>query len=350
MMPLPKTLRSHIVRMGSGAAYYSGALKLSKRLGHRVGVSESCPFVILLYHRVNSAANPFFPAVSVKVFDAQMKYLARSYKVLGLGEIIDRINRGQGVPPDAIAVTFDDGYRDNYLFAHPILRKYNLSATVFVATKFISEPDLMWNDRLASSVQSTSEKQLVYSSNGKDLTLKLETKEQKLQALEILLEHLKTCAEDEKEKTLETLVAALGDRSPAPEKLMLNWSELRAMAAEGWNIGSHTVNHPILTRVDLSRVEEELINSRKAIERELQQSVRLCAYPNGKRSDYSQEIKAIAKRSGYSAAATTLRGINRSGVDLFELRRWSVWEDHLPTLACKLRYSYRREMPDEDEV
>ena len=120
------------------------------------------------------------------------------------------------------------------------------------------------------------------------------------------------------------------------------------MAKEGWDIGSHTVNHPILTKVDIVSRRRGAHTSKEVIEQELQHPVSLCAYPNGKRLDFNQDIKTIAKKSGYKGAATTLRGVNRSGLDLFELRRWSVWENHLPTLACKLGYLYRREMTYED--
>src|SRR4030095_1659195 len=129
---------------------------------------------------------------------------------------------------------------------------------------------------------------------------------------------------------------------PQPAELMLDWLSIRNMAKEGWDIGSHTVNHQILTKVDRSRAAEELKVSKEAIEDKLQRTVKLCAFPNGKRSDFDSSIKVTVKELGYHGAVTTLAGINGRDLDFYELRRWSVWENYLPTLACKLSYSYRR--------
>jgi peptidoglycan/xylan/chitin deacetylase (PgdA/CDA1 family) len=347
-------LRSLGIRLGASTLYHTGALSLFGKLARwkredlRNLQDDTRPFMILLYHRVNADGDPLFPAVPIKAFEAQMRYLARNFRVLSLADIVSGIQQGKAMEPLTIAITFDDGYQDNYTFAHPILRKYRLPASLFVATSFIGTNLLMWNDRLAWAVKNTEQKKVICQIGCREISLSLETQQDKLISLNVIIEELKACSEDEKKETLRNVVAALRNKTPEPSHLMLNWSELRAMNKEGWDIGSHTVNHPILTKVELPRVAEELITSKEVIERKLQHPVSLCAYPNGKGSDFNQDIKTIAKKSGYKGAATTLRGVNRSGLDLFELRRWSVWENHLPTLACKLGYLYRREMTYED--
>jgi peptidoglycan/xylan/chitin deacetylase (PgdA/CDA1 family) len=337
-------VRSAGVRLGTGALYYSGGLTLLRAgfphaNGHATG---PFPFAILLYHRVNPDEDPFFPAVSVNVFEAQMGYLAREFQVLSLADIIDRMQQGKGVEPLTIAITFDDGYRDNYTFAHPIIKKYRLPATLFVATGFIGTGLLMWNDRLAWAVKNSQQKRIVCQFGQRELPLSLSTEEDKLGSLDTMLEELKPLPEAEKQKLLENIIEALQNKKPQPAELMLDWLSIRNMAKEGWDIGSHTVSHQILTKVDRSRAAEELKVSKEAIEDKLQRTVKLCAFPNGKRTDFDSSTKVTVKELGYQGAVTTLAGINGRDLDFYELRRWSVWENYLPTLACKLSYSYRR--------
>lgn len=338
------SLKSFGVRLAASAAFHTGAMNL-----FQAEIGAGSLFGILLYHRVNPDEEPLFPSTAVRVFDAQMHYLARTFRVLPLIEIIERIQQGKRLEPLTIAVTFDDGYRDNYTHAHSVLKKYRLPATVFVATDFTGSNRLMWNDRLAWAVRNTSQEKLRVLAAGRERVLPLETREDKVTSLNMILEYLKTCPEDQKVKLLDELIAGLEVGKASHDRLMLNWDELRVMAREGWDIGSHTMSHPILTRIELSAVAEELQSSKRLIEQELQRPASLFAYPNGKGTDYNQDIKTAAKEAGYVAAVTTLSGINRCVPDLFELRRWSVWEDHLPTLACKLRYSYGRKMTHGDD-
>lgn len=337
-------LKSVGMRLAASMAFHTGAINLFDA-GDEIGGG----FGILLYHRVNPDDDPLFPSTAVTVFDAQMQYLARNFRVLPLISIIERIQQGRRLEPLTIAVTFDDGYRDNYAHAHPVVKKYCLPATVFVATGFTGSDELMWNDRLAWAVRSTKQERLCVSVGGREWVLPLETGKEKMISLNTVLEYLKTCADEQKAELLEHLIAELKVERASPDRLMLNWEELRVMSREGWDIGSHTMSHPILTRIGLSAVAEELQSSKRSIEQELQRPAKLFAYPNGKRTDYNQDIKLAAKDAGYVGAVTTLRGINRCDPDFFELRRWSVWEDHLPTLACKLRYSYGRKMSHGDD-
>jgi peptidoglycan/xylan/chitin deacetylase (PgdA/CDA1 family) len=121
---------------------------------------------------------------------------------------------------------------------------------------------------------------------------------------------------------------------------MLNWGELRQMVGEGWEVGSHTVNHVILTRVKASVVNDELRKSKESLQRELQCPINLFAYPNGKQPDFDLSVKDLVRQAGYKAAVTTLDGLNDVSTDPFEMRRRSPWETHLPCFAAKLLHVY----------
>jgi peptidoglycan/xylan/chitin deacetylase (PgdA/CDA1 family) len=338
-------MRSSCVRAAASAAFYSGIGKLLRPrrnrqfADNRDGRARGYSFAVLLYHRVNPDNDPFFPALSVKAFEAQIKYLAANYTVLSLADIIERIRYGRGLIPGTIAVTFDDGYRDNYLYAHPILQKYNLPATLFAATSYIGTDHLMWNDKIALAVKLTSQPRVAVP--GLKQSIPLATVTEKLGALERITETLKTLPETEKRSLTDELFRRLYSMDFQGEPVMLSWAELRKLAYQGWEVGSHTANHVILTRVPLCQAKEEISASGAVLEQELDRPVRLFAYPNGKAADYDSSIKRTLAERGYLGAVTTIDRLNTQGADLFAIGRTSPWEQSLPNFALKLAWNYR---------
>src|SRR5438105_1312928 len=103
-------------------AFYSNARNGRHRFARR--------FQVLEYHKVSTDPHPFFAPVHPAIFEEQMQFLSRCYRVMPLLELVERNRRGE-VPERAVAITFDDGYRDNYDYAFPILKKFGLPATIF---------------------------------------------------------------------------------------------------------------------------------------------------------------------------------------------------------------------------
>jgi peptidoglycan/xylan/chitin deacetylase (PgdA/CDA1 family) len=297
--------------------------------------------MVLLYHRVNPDNDPFFPALSVKAFDAQMSYLAANFQVLSLTEIINRIRQGLGIPSGTVAVTFDDGYRDNYIYAHPILNKYNCPATLFTATSYIGTEKLMWNDKLAMAIKFSSQKSITVP--GSKHTISLVSVAEKVAGLKHILEALKLLDEPEKLGLVEEILKRLDNKQRKSEPLMLSWNELKQMAYEGWEVGSHTANHVILTRVPFCQAKEEIRSSGSMLERELDRPIRLFAYPNGKPGDFDLPIKAFLRDAGYIGALTTVDRLNAQDVDLFEIGRKSPWEESVPGFALTLARNWWRQ-------
>lgn len=108
---------------------------------------------ILMYHSINPTPNPWIKSliVSPDNFERQMRFLKEQrYNVLPLAELARLIKEKQKLPPKAIAITFDDGYKDNYTYAFPVLKKYNFPATIFIIINEVGRPSLPWpgDDRL----------------------------------------------------------------------------------------------------------------------------------------------------------------------------------------------------------
>ncbi len=332
-------------RIAANLFYWSGMLNFvahrkSRRATASAKKTHGYPYAVLLYHRINPEIDPFFPGFTTDVFEAQMTYISRHFRVLPLGEIVKRVKAGTFIEPFTIAITFDDGYRDNWLYAAPILKKHGLPATLFVASGLIGTNHLMWNDKVAWAVKHTNKSNYRFDIDGEIREVDFSTSQDRLQFVNEALDRMKRLSDAEKAARVERLVGDLGKEPMPYRRLMLSWDELRDMAQSGWEIGSHTVNHKIVTRVSIAEAEREIALSKQMLESKLRRQIDLFAYPNGKAQDFDVEVQNTLRKAGYCAAVTTFDGLNDSSTDLFELRRHSVWEEHLPSFATKMQWSY----------
>jgi peptidoglycan/xylan/chitin deacetylase (PgdA/CDA1 family) len=325
-----------VLRWTAAGLYHTGMIRpLSMVLGY---AGRTQAFQVLTYHRVNNDRDPFFPAVNTDVFEPRMAYIARTYQVLTVEELTERMGRGI-LPRNALAITFDDGYRDNLTHAAPILARYGLPATIFLTTGFIGTATALWYDRLAMAFKLT--KALSFDTPWGE-TVSLASQDDRLRALEQTLVHLKRLPDDDLRRTLDGLLEVLDVTDQQDFKnLMLSWDDVHALAKLGFSIGAHTVNHPILSRISAQRAWREILDSRTMIEAVGFHHPRAFAYPNGGPGDYTETVKNLVREAGFTCAVTTRFGINTRETDLYELQRGGPWEEHLPTYALKLAW-YRQ--------
>lgn len=299
-----------------------------------MGYARKTPaFPILAYHRVNDEADLFFPSLPTEVFETHMEFVARTYVVLPLEELLERMRRN-AVPRDALAITFDDGYRDNLTHAAPILARYGLPATVFLATGFIGTAGAPWFDRVALAFKTT--RALAYHAPWGEVVA-LESSDARRSALDGALSHLKSLEEDDMRRGVDAILVALDITDERGFKSwMLSWDDVQALRVTGFTIGAHTVSHPILSRVSVQRAWTEIHGSRTMIEAACGVTPRVFAYPNGKPGDYTQSVVRLVREAGFSCAVTTRFGVNTAATPPYELRRGGPWEHDLPTFALKL--------------
>jgi len=325
--------RETLLRWAAAGVYHTGLIRPVAAASGLV--TRGGAFQVLTYHRVNDEGDPFFPAVSVPVFERQIAYIARAYRVLTVEELRERLVGGT-VPRNALAITFDDGYRDNLTHAAPILARHGLPATLFLATGFIGTSEVPWFDRVALAFKRTN-REAFAAPWGE--TVVLTTRSDRLRVLERAWHHLKGLPEDGFQRTLDGLLVALGvaERTDLP-RAMLTWDEVQALTRMGFTIGAHTVTHPILSRVSAERARAEVVNSRMTIASVLGRPPRVFAYPNGGPDDYTETVKNLVREAGFACAVTTRFGVNTRKTCAYELRRGGPWEDHVPTYALKLAW------------
>jgi peptidoglycan/xylan/chitin deacetylase (PgdA/CDA1 family) len=291
-------------------------------------------FQILGYHKVSPDRHPFFEPLPPDIFEKQMEFLKSRYRVLGLRELVERTVRGE-VPERAVAITFDDGYRDNYDYAFPILQKYKLPATIFLATDAIGTGKLIWHDRVFDAFQfATVDRARVEDPAVPEL--RLQTAESRQQSLEATLVRVKTLYGDHRTRFIDDIESKLRPALPnGASKRMLNWDQVREMHKAGIEFGSHTVTHTILAQIPTSEMIKELRASKEELSEQLGEPVSTFAYPNGKATDYNNEAKAAIRESGYSCAVTCCSGFNHAFSDVFELKRGLPWQREIDVFRFK---------------
>jgi len=292
---------------------------------------------ILAYHRVNDERDPFFPATPVEFFKQQMEYVADKYTVCTLDEVVQMLPTGD-LPDNAIVITLDDGYKDNYVYAFPILKRLKLPAIIFLATDPIDSRRCLWHDRVFSAFRETRVPVLEnFCFNGRDYLL--QTLAQKCTALNSVLKFLWSLEDDAKTQEIDRLRDKLGlVEEPDGDSLMLNWTEIREMVVHSIAFGSHTMTHPILSKISCERAKREIEESKKIIEANINSCVRHFAYPVGRREDLSVPAKRMLRDAGYECAVTSIFGSNSSEQDCFELRRATPWDQDIDSFALRLSY------------
>jgi len=276
---------------------------------------------ILIYHRVLQVSDPLRPnEPTVDEFSIQMESISRYFNLLALSDAIKLLKTGK-LPKRAVCVTFDDGYADNEAIALPVLKRWNIPATVFVATEFLNG-GRMWNDTVIESLRHLSGK-VDLTSLGLGI-YKIESNADRMKAINAILPEIKYSQPDERAKAVE-FISLLAKELPCD--LMLTDSQLLNLHNNGVEIGGHTSSHPILTSLDLPSSKDEIEKGRVALEKLIGKPVTYFAYPNGiVGQDFGQEHSQLVKELGFEAAVSTQSGVSMETSDLYQLPRFTPWD------------------------
>ncbi len=290
---------------------------------------------ILYYHRVNDEGDGLFDAISPRAFEQQMRYLARYYKVASISEIVRHLDEGESTEA-LVGITFDDGYRDNYENALPILQRYGLPATIFLTTGSIDSDEPLWFERLAEAVKKTARDHL-------DLEIDIprrfwmRTMAERVASSRQIFLLLRSLENAERNQRLTEILKLLGAEQKSERRnKMLTWEQARIMQTNRIEFGAHTVSHPFLSRLTPSEAVWEICESKRRIEEELQQPVHDFAYPNGREGDFREADMELLRTAGYRAAMTTIWGMNYRSTDRMQLKRGGPWEAEGALFGCKL--------------
>jgi peptidoglycan/xylan/chitin deacetylase (PgdA/CDA1 family) len=271
---------------------------------------------ILAYHRVLDADPNDFAfdegviSASTEAFYRQMDFVRRNFDVLTFKDLYRLETEEKSWPRRALLITFDDGYRDNYTQAFPILKQLGLPATIFLATGHIGRAKMFWWDLIAYCVKHSNRK----AANLDEVcpaAMDFTSAAGRHDATERILRWVKSVPDAVKNRFLDGLGNELEVDLPAglAEGMHLSWDEVKEMADSGIEFGSHTVTHPVLRNVSEAKLDEELTESKKMIEQQLGRDCLVLAYPVGGRQNFNESVQAAARRSGYQYAVSYDEGL-----------------------------------------
>jgi peptidoglycan/xylan/chitin deacetylase (PgdA/CDA1 family) len=295
------------------------------RLADRVLPARAGLLTVLTYHRVDEPDRhperfPGLLSATPEGFDAQLEAVTASCTVVSLDEVLAAREGRADLPPRAVLLTFDDAYTDFADVAWPIVRRHRLPATLFVPTAYPDVPGrAFWWDRVHQAV-TEARAPAVTTPVGR---LPLRSPADRAAAVRALREFLKSRPHDEAMDHVDAVLEELAVAdAPSP---VLGWDRLRTLAAQGVALAPHSRTHPVLTRVGLDRLTDEVAGSRADLEREVGSVPPVFAYPAGGHDD--RVVDALA-RDGYRLAFTTTRGNETlggpDGPDWLRLRRVNV--------------------------
>ncbi len=278
---------------------------------------------IFIFHRVLPKHDPLMPGEpSIEEFDAIIRWIKKDFRIYTLGEALERFqHKSEGKP--IAAITFDDGYADNFHHALPILKKNGIAATFFIATGYL-DGGRMWNDTIIESIRLAPLGELDLTSAGMDRYI-LNDHNSRLSCIHKLISSCKYLEPSIRCFTANSIATLC--TSELPTNLMMRSDNLQAMHEHGMEIGAHTVTHPILPRLSISEVKAEIGYGRETLQGIIGSNIDYFAYPNGQpRVDYLPEHVEILRHIGFKAAVSTAWGAVSRYSNFYELPRFTPWD------------------------
>ena len=294
---------------------------------------------VLIFHRVLPLQDPLFPdEMHARRFDELCGWLKQWFNLLPLDAAVRHLKAGS-LPARSACITFDDGYADNHHVAMPILRSHGLTATFFIATGFL-DGGRMWNDTIIECVRAGNEPVLDLSSLGLGRHALASINERRA-AIGTLVNQVKYRPIQERITITEQMARLVN--TPLPDNLMMTSQEIKAMRLAGMQIGAHTITHPILAGLTDSEARDEIQGSKRFLEQLLGERVGLFAYPNGKPAeDYTPQSVNVVRSLDFDAAVSTAWGTTGAGDDLFQMRRFTPWDQSRLRFGIRLLDNLRR--------
>jgi peptidoglycan/xylan/chitin deacetylase (PgdA/CDA1 family) len=268
--------------------------------------------------------------VTADQLDRQLRFVKRWFHPIGVGELFSFVHAGKALPPNPVLITFDDGYRDNHDIALPILARYGVPATFFVATDYVKRRRLFWWDRLALVIKRSPRNRLEVD-YPEPLRLPLDDLSAKRGAIvrleRIVKDHVGLDLERFIDGVEHAAAVSLGfeeERRLADENVM-TWTHVAALRRAGMDVQSHTRTHRVLQTLDAEQLANELHGSRVELEAVLGERVRALSYPVGKSVRAAPHLRRAVRDAGYQLGFSNGTGVNRMcAFDPFDARRVSL--------------------------
>ncbi|WP_430390363.1 polysaccharide deacetylase family protein [Dyella sp. 20L07] len=273
---------------------------------------------ILAYHRIMPLPDPAAYEFDLELISAspdgfreQMRFIKQHYHPMRLSDVAAALNAGKELPADAVVVTFDDGYSDNYRIAYPILREVGVPATFFVSTGHIDSGRPFAYDWLVHMILRADASRLELPEIGLDVPIPSSRAERRVLAATVLDRMKEIDAMDQSAMTrrLEALWHMPSDVAP-PDCRPMTWDQVREMHRAGFEFGSHGVHHRMLSKLPQVELEYEVHHSRDTLNRELGPGMLHMSYPVGGARAFDERVIDVTRDAGFELACCYISGTN----------------------------------------
>ena len=335
-------LRSLTKHLLAFAIYYSGFIKILRLLGRNYAK-------ILVFHSISEAESEFIRGTnvwtSVVNFGKHLQYITKRYQVISLQDLVISLQNGT-IPKNSVAITFDDGFADNYHVAYPLLKQYQIPATIFLVTDCIENKRPIWIQELYYLLNSVGAQKIFEVLNVLTKELKIaqvkikNNSKQKLNFDRTLEEYLAFSVNKEtRNEILERLYRDFNkqkDKIFSQNEIFLNWNQVRQMSTNGITFGNHGASHTPLSAMPPDEQENEIQRSKKIIEQNLGKKFIPFSYPFGWKKYFTQDTKEMVISTGHSCIVTAKPTLNGEHTSPFELGRIDVKNVSVPFLAFEM--------------
>lgn len=287
---------------------------------------------ILVYHRFAPAGAPRSHRVNAETFAWQLDTIMRDFEVISFGECIARFLQHGSWPRGCVVLTIDDGYCDMYQWAWPELAKRQLPATFFVTTGFIDGTLWLWPDRLEYALLHTTCTDCAIFMTGQQVLFSLGSTQERAAAWKQFSDHCISLPDDQRQafiKRVEELLEVDLPLAPPPEYAAATWEQLGEMQAGGIEIGGHTINHPILSKIASNLLDKEIGLCKQILQERLSGPISTFCYTNSGPNDINDAVIAAVAKAGYRGAVF---GTDLAAWDCYQVPRMGISDDRLDFL------------------
>ena len=288
--------------------------------------------VIFLFHGVikkqtNEIRNYKKKHLEVSFFENFIRHVQTNGIPLSMDEVVEHYKENKSFSPNSFAVTFDDGFENNYSIAAPILRKYEIPATFYITTDFVNKNHMSWIDRIEYCFEKTSKAYLVLPWDSK--TYQFENNQEKIKILEMIRDNVKTNPLIDFEELVASIFTQCNQKiinqSNDPLDLKMNWNQIKELNDnENFIIGGHSHTHSILSFLDSCSLDSEVKKSVFLLKNKADIRIKHYSYPEGLKHCYSNEVIRTLKKYGIICCPTAEDGVNDIKENLFYLKRKNV--------------------------
>jgi len=284
---------------------------------------------ILAYHRILDDSHGFsgdkeLISATKNDFEWQVKYIKKHYNAITFSELFACIEGQKSLPKNPVIITFDDGFIDNFTNAYQILLENSIPATFFISTDYIGKKGTFWFDFVAIAIKNLPDGNYKNSKHNIQFEIN-DIDDSKTKVIYILLSKMKLIKNSERLELIHWLEEIYNPTSISNE--IMTWDNVREMASNGMEIGSHSVSHPILSQLSASELKKEIIESKLEIQEQLHIDCNVIAYPVGGKNAFNKDVEKLVEEN-YNFGCSYISGVNtKKNIDYYSLKRLHIERD-----------------------